>query len=78
MLKIINLQGINSTIIMDVLIEGDQMQMYKLCVKQDNDIYPVIDSSIPAKYKLYERQARMALRKYNDRELPEEIISTWY
>ncbi len=78
MLKIINLKNDQSQIVMNVLIEGDPTQMYELCVKHDNDIFPVIKSDIPQQYKLYERQARMALRKFIDRDFPEEITSSWY
>ena len=78
MLKIINLRNINDTIVMDVLIEGNRAQMYHLCVEQDNDVYTVISSNIPVEYKLYERQARIALKKYSNRKMPEEITSIWY
>ncbi len=78
MLKIQNLRGDGIKLYMDVLIEGDATNSFELCVDQNNTMYPVLSSSIPEEYRLYERQARMALRKYIGRELPETIVSSWY
>ena len=62
---------------MNALIEGSADNSYELCVEQDDDMYPVISSCIPNQYKLYERQARIALRKYIGKDLPETIVSSW-
>ena len=78
MLKIQNLRDDGIKLYMDVLIEGNVSDSYELCVDQTDPIYPVLSSSIPDKYRLYERQARMALRKYTGRDLPETIVSSWY
>ena len=78
MLKIKNIKSDGSKLHMDVLIEGDSKESYALCVDQCDDIYPVIASKIPAEYKVYERQARVAPRRYLDRNYPETIESEWY
>ena len=78
MLKIQNLRGDGIKLYMDVLIEGDATNSFELCVDQNNTMDPVLSSSIPEEYRLYERQARMALRKYIGSELPETIVSSWY
>lgn len=78
MLRIQNLRDDGAKLYMDVLIEGSALDSYELCVDQTDSIYPVLSSSIPNKYRLYERQARMALRKYIGGDLPETIVSSWY
>ena len=78
MLKIINITSKNDIINMEVLIEGDISNSYKLCVDSKDDVFPVVDSEIPDKYKIYERQARIALQRYPDKIFPDEIVSLWY
>ena len=55
MLKITNLRSDGIKLYMDVLVEGDPSDSYELCVDQTDPIYPVLSSSIPKKYRLYER-----------------------
>lgn len=78
MLKIINITSKNDIINMEVLIEGDIGNKYKLCVDSKDDVFPIVESEIPDKYKIYERQARIALRRYPDKIFPDEIVSSWY
>ncbi len=77
MLRIINIKADGDQLYMEVLIEDNGNERYGLCVDKSSDMYPVISSQIPEKYKIYERQARMALRKYIGKELPETVISCW-
>ena len=62
MLKLTNFKTNDTYLYMDVLIE-DEMQRYELCVDKSDDMFPVVSSDIPAKYKIYEQQARIALRR---------------
>ena len=62
---------------MDVPVDGETLNCYELCVDQNDTMYPVISSSIPNDLKIYERQARIALRRYIGNR-PETIVSSWY
>ena len=77
-LKIIDIELLNNIISMMVLIEGNESLAYNLQVICDNDEFPVVKSDIPDEDKMYERQARIALRKYIGRSYPETITSHWF
>ena len=78
MLRLVNIKADGNRLYMDVLIEDNENECYGLCVDKSSDSFTVISSYIPEKYKIYERQVRTALRKYQGKELPESIISCWY
>ena len=78
MLKLIDLSLDGHILTMTVLIEGDANRAYRLSVDIETEMYSVVNSEIPDEYKIYERQAKTALRRYRGRELPESITSMWY
>lgn len=77
MLKLVELKLNHDILSMKVLIEGDVNRAYGLSVKI-SDGYAVVCSEIPLEHKIYERQARTALRKYDPHKLPETISAMWY
>ena len=77
MLKLKNFTFDGNILTMTVLIEGDENRAYSLSVNTDTEFYSVVNSDIPQEYKIYERQAKTALRKYKDKELPDTITSMW-
>lgn len=78
MLKLINFKKNEDRLYMDVLIEGDTNNRYQLCVNGKDPMFSIISSDIPDEYKIYERQARVALRRYIGKKLPETVTSVWY
>lgn len=78
MLKLTNIKINGNAIEMLVLIEGDTDKAYSLTLDVSGEYYSVISSDIPPEYKIYERQAKTALRKYHGKQLPDEIMSMWY
>lgn len=76
MLKLTNFKITDNHLYMDVLVEDEDIK-YRLCVDKSDAIFPVVSSSIPSEYKIYERQARIALRRYIGKALPESISSSW-
>lgn len=78
MLKLINFEKDGTCMHMDVLIEGDEKLRYQMCVDMEDPMRHVISSNIPDEYKIYERQARVALRRYIGKKLPETVTSVWY
>lgn len=77
MVKLINLFLENHILSMMVLIEGDEARAFKLFVDMKTECLAVIKSEIPDEYKIYERQAKTALRRYRGKELPDTITSMW-
>ena len=63
---------------MFVLIEGKEDMAYHMSVDLGSERYSVIDSDIPEEYKLYERQARIALLGYKGKTLPKTVGSMWH
>ncbi len=78
MLKLTNIKINGNAAEMLVLIEGDTDKAYSLKLGMSGECYSVISSDIPSEYKMYERQAKAALRKYHGKQLPDEITSMWY
>lgn len=78
MLKLTNIKINENTVEMLVLIEGDADRAYSLILDMSTEYFSVISSDIPPEYKIYERQAKAALRKYRGGKIPEEITSMWY
>lgn len=78
MLKLIDLSINGHILTMTVLIEGDANRAYQLSVDMETERYSVVKSEIPSEYKIYERQAKTALRRYKGKALPEVITSMWY
>lgn len=62
---------------MTVLVEGNEDLAYYMSVDTDTEYFSVVESDIPSEYKIYERQAKTALRRYRGKELPETITSSW-
>lgn len=77
MVKLINLFLENHILSMMVLIEGDEARAFNLSVDMKTECLNVIESEIPDEYKIYERQAKTALRRYRGKELPDTITSMW-
>lgn len=77
MLKIKNFVFNNDILSMIVLVEGDENRAYNLSVDINTEYLSVVESDIPQEYKIYERQAKTALRKYRGKELPDTITSAW-
>lgn len=77
MVKLINLFLENHILSMMVLIEGDEARAFKLSVDMQTEYLTVVESEVPDEYKIYERQAKTALRRYRGKELPETITSVW-
>lgn len=78
MLKLIDLSLNGHILTMTVLIEGDANRAYQMSVDIKTERYSVVNSDIPSEYKIYERQAKTALRRYKGKSLPEIITSMWY
>ena len=64
---------------MNLSIEGDNKKTYRMSVDvgSNTEFYTVVSSNIPDEYKIYERQARVALHEYKDKELPPKITCAW-
>lgn len=77
MLKITDFILNGSILSMTVLIEGKEELAYDMSVDTDTEYFSIVESDIPAEYRIYERQAKTALRRYKGRELPETITSSW-
>ena len=78
MLKINNICVTGNIAKMQILIEGKEELSYSLVVNLENDIPSTISSDIPGRYKIYERQAKIALMRYDKTELPTSINASWY
>lgn len=78
MLKLKDFTLNEQTLTMTVLIEGDEKRAYRLSVDVKTKYFSVVDSETPSDYKMYERQAKTALRRYRGKELPKTITSMWY
>lgn len=78
MLKLTNIKMNGNAAEMLVLIEGNTDKAYSLTLDVSGEYYSVISSDVPSEYKIYERQAKTALRKYHGKQIPEEITSMWY
>ena len=77
MLKLKNITIAGNIISMLVLIECDENRAYALSVDTDTEWYSVVKSDIPADDRIYERQAKAALREYRGKTIPDEIVSAW-
>lgn len=77
MLKLTDFIFNGSILSMTVFIEENKETAYHMSVDTNTEYFSVIKSDIPYEYKIYERQAKTALRKYKGKELPEEIASSW-
>ncbi len=78
MLKLTDFSLNGHILTMKVLIEGDANRAYLLSVDIEKERYSVINSEVPSEYKIYERQAKTALRRYTGKSFPEVITSMWY
>lgn len=78
MLKLVDLSLNGHILTMTVLIEGDANRAYRLSMDIETERCSVINSDIPSEYKIYERQAKTALRRYKGKDLPVVITSMWY
>lgn len=63
---------------MTVLVEGKEDAAYRLTVDTEPEFFKTLESEIPDEFKSYERQAKVALRRYRGQELPERVVSMWY
>lgn len=77
MLKLKDITIAGNIISMLVLIECDENRAYALSVDTDTEWYSVVKSDIPADDRIYERQAKVALREYRGKTIPNEIVSAW-
>lgn len=77
MLKLKDIAIVNNIISMVVLIEGDANRAYKLKLDKNTEWLSVIETEIPEEYKIYERQASMALLEYKGGTFPSETTSMW-
>ena len=79
MLKIRELEYITDTIVsFIVLVEGKENMAYHMSVDLDSERFSIITSEVPDEYKMYERQARIALLRYKGKEIPAIVSSMWY
>lgn len=78
MLKLKDFTLNEQTLTMTVLIEEDEKKAYRLSVDVKTKYLSVVNSEIPSDCKIYERQAKTALRRYREKELPKTITSMWY
>ncbi len=58
-----------------VLIECDENRAYELPVDASTEWYLVVKTNIPTDDRIYERQAKTALRQYKGKDIPGEIVS---
>ena len=77
MLKITDFIFNGNILSMTVLIEGKGELAYYMSVDTDTEYFSIVESDIPDEYRIYERQAKIALRRYRGKELPEIITSSW-
>lgn len=77
MLKMIHFILHKNLLSFDVLIEGRADECYAMTVDYSSEDLRVVSSDIPEPLKLYECQARVALKNYYGKELPETIIGMW-
>ena len=76
MLKLVNIQQLeNEQVKVDVLVEGEQTNMFEIIFNSMGDI---VCSTASDSQKYYKAQARIAFSKYIGKELPNEICSMWY
>ena len=82
MLKLLNFQFYENTLTFRILIEEDDTKIYNISVDADSEMFTNLESEVPDDYKIYERQARMALTEYRKQHedfpiqgLPEMITS---
>lgn len=78
MLKLIILQLKGNILEMTLLVEGDENKAYNMSVDITAENLTTVSSDVPKEYRMYERQAKTALRKYKGKELPKVITSMWY
>lgn len=78
MLKLKNFSVNGNILSMSVLIEGNEIESFRLSVDKETEFLTVTETDIPPNKKIYERQARTALLNYREKELPDEITSSWY
>ena len=77
MLKLKNITITGNIISALVLIECDENRAYEMSVDANTEWYSVVKSDIPADDRIYERQAKSALRQYRGKKIPDEIVSAW-
>lgn len=77
MLRLKDFSIVGCVLLMTVLIEGDESKSYRMSVNMDTEYLTVVESNIPDEYKIYERQAKTALRQYRGKELPNVVTSMW-
>lgn len=77
MLKLKDITVEGNIISMLVLIECDESRAYKLSVDMNTERFSVVKSEIPEDYRIYERQAKTALRQYRGKDIPDMIVSAW-
>ena len=78
MLKLINITVNGNIAEMLVLVEGKENMAYHMSVDLDSERFSIITSEVPDEYKMYERQARIALLRYKGKEIPAIVSSMWY
>lgn len=76
MIKILNITVIEH--ILKCIIIGDNGETYHMTCDLDTKYFNTISSDIPEEFKMYERQARMALLEYKGKTFPKEIEYVWY
>ena len=77
MLELINVMTDEFFVMMHVIIEGNMNKEYALIVDK-KDLSKTVHTEIPEELKMYERQAKIALMRYEDGVYPEKITSSWY
>lgn len=78
MLELIKLKLENNILTADILIEGDQNRRYAMTFDLSGKVAVILKSDVPDEYRIYERQAMVALDYYIGKELPEKITGMWY
>lgn len=78
MLELINIMRTGDLISFTILVEGNTDDAYRMTVKDDGDVYPVVSTDLPDECFVYGIQARTALKRYAGREFPEKVTSMWY
>ncbi len=78
MLKLKVLENVGDFVKVLVMVEGRENETFKMTVDMSTEWCDIVESEAEWKHKIYERQARVALKKYKGKELPQIIETMWY
>lgn len=62
---------------MTLLVECKEELAFRMSVDTNTEWFTVVSTEVPDEYKMYERQASVALHTRRDEPLPETITSSW-